>query len=53
MAFCQALKYEPGVRLPGSQQASSEVMNMGPEHLSKLTVDIVNIQSLFGLFLVD
>ena len=36
------------------QQASSEVMNkvmnMGPEHLSKLTVDIVKIQSLFGLF---
>ena len=25
-------------------------MNMGPEHLSKLTVDIVNIQSLFGFF---
>ena len=26
---------------------------MGPEHLSKLTVDIVNIQSLFGLFLAS
>lgn len=25
-------------------------MNMEPEHLSKLTVDIVNIQSLFGFF---
>ena len=32
------------------QQASSEVMNMGPEHLSKLTVDIGKIQSLFGFF---